>query len=313
MIFDLHCDLLLYLEKGEGRTPFDLASRCSIPQLREGGIKHQIFALFTETSPMSVVSGKKQLKIFQGFLKSDSLDVSPASVIPFLAIENASSFCSEDEPLKEGLKRFNEIIDSVKPLYISLTWNTENRFGGGAHTMIGLKEDGKRVLELLSEVNIALDVSHASDPLAYESIDFIEKNNLNLSIIASHSNSRHVKNVPRNLPDAIAKEIIKRKGLIGLNLCRQFIGEKEEDILEHLLHWLELKGEDVICFGADFFYEADVPSSKGKTIYFRTFQDASCYKHLIAFIQKELKLPQRSIDKLASLNAETFFGKKRKG
>ena len=109
-------------------------------------------------------------------------------------------------------------------MYVSFTWNMENRFGGGALTTVGLKDDGKRLLEVLATNRIAVDLSHASDRLAYDIFNYIDKHKLDMKVIASHSVMRAIHHAPRNLPDEIAKEIIKRKGIIGLNFIAKFIG-----------------------------------------------------------------------------------------
>ena len=49
-VADFHCDLLSYLAEDAKRTPHDLASRASIPQLQAGGVKLQTLAIFTKTA-----------------------------------------------------------------------------------------------------------------------------------------------------------------------------------------------------------------------------------------------------------------------
>lgn len=317
-IVDLHCDLLLYLQGHSQRSPHDLVSRAAIGQLHIGNVKLQTFAIFTQTNRESVQKGFHQLRLYQ-----DLLTYYPMEMIAFskwdpnsslisliMAIENASGFCDEQEALSEGFKRLHDMIQSIgRPLYISLTWNEENRFGGGASTKIGLKEDGKRLLEELHEKKIAVDLSHASDRLAYDIIDYIEGCRLQIPLIASHSNARSIRSVPRNLPDELAVEIFRRQGVIGLNLCWNFVGVKEEDIVKHIAHWLELGGENSIAFGADFFYEGDVPSSlrHGHDVFFPNYQDASCYGKLLNFLQKELRLTSILLEKLAYQNALNFI------
>lgn len=131
-------------------------------------------------------------------------------IIP--AIENASAICNEKEDLSIALERLTALQRRIgKLLYVSLTWNHENRFGGGNHTEKGLKNDGKLLVDYLCHKGIALDFSHASDYLAYDLLNYIEKKGLRLPLLASHSNMRSIADFPRNLPDEIAKEIIKKK------------------------------------------------------------------------------------------------------
>ena len=71
---------------------------------------------------------------------------------------------------------------------------------------------------------IAIDLSHTSDFLAHDILNYIDKMGLNVRTIASHSNFRKIAEVVRNLTDEIAKEILKRGGVIGFNLFKSFVG-----------------------------------------------------------------------------------------
>jgi membrane dipeptidase len=320
-IIDLHCDLLLYLEKHPQRTPYDSEARCAFPQLRQGQVKLQTQALFTQTEPDSVRKGLQQARIYQELPLRYPKDVVHYSsqwkmesplIATLLAFENASGFCGENESFQEGIKRLNHIINNIgKPLYISLTWNTENRFGGGALAQAGLKEDGKRLLEELHQKKIAVDLSHASDALAYQIIDYIEGHHLDIPLMASHSNSREVVSVPRNLPDDIAREIFRRGGIVGFNLYAHFIGETENSLPKHIAHWLELGGERHIALGSDFFYEGDLPPTyrHGGEVFFHNYQNASCYGRLLDFLQKELRVSNSVLENFAYQNGLRFIQK----
>lgn len=320
-IVDLHCDLLFYLDGHPKRTPYDSEVRCAIPQLHQGNVKLQTLAVFTQTESLSVQKGLSQLRLYQDFPLSypkdfvhysSQWDLHSSLIAILMAFENASGFCGEGESLQEGINRLNHIIKNIgKPLYISLTWNMENRFGGGALTPAGLKEDGRRLLEELHQKQIAVDLSHASDALAYEVIDYIEGDDLDIPLMASHSNARAVASVPRNLPDEIAKEIFRRGGVVGLNLYHYFIGETEDFLLKHVAHWLELGGQNHIGLGADFFYDPDFPSTYryGKEVFFQNYQNASCYERLLSFLQKELRLDSLLLEKFAYRNAFEFIQK----
>lgn len=320
-IIDLHCDLLFYLEEKPERTARHREVHCSIPQLHEGSVKLQILALFTRTGVDSVRKGTQQAEIYKNLpflypqdfcccqVREDFIHSEKISILP--AIENASGFWDEQEPFEVGLKRLKFWIQTIgSPLYISLTWNMENRFGGGNATKVGLKEDGKRLLDELHQQNIAIDFSHTSDALADGILNYIESNHLSIPVLASHSNARRIADHPRNLPDPIAKEIFRRGGVIGLNFYHLFVGQSEEGFIRHIDHWLQMGGEKQICFGADFFYEGDAQAilpNGPKLPYFEEYQNAGCYERLLGLLQKELKLPESILEGLAYKNAENFL------
>ena len=304
-IHDLHCDLLCYLAGDTARTPFDPIVRCSLPDLKKGGVKYQVLAVFTETTIDSTVNGESQIQIFA---KNDF----PSDIKFQVALENASCFAEESEPLEQSLNRLDRWQNEVGPiLYISLTWNFENRFGGGALTNVGLKQDGKRLLDHLTGRKIAVDLSHTSDALAHEILNYIDAKGLDIPIIASHSNFRAICNAPRNLPDELAKEIIRRKGLIGINFVQTFIGPgTPANFVKHLEHGLKLGGENSLCFGADFFHTEDIPAAHRKqsdAYFFADFGNAAVYPKVIDLWNTELKLEKSVLDKVVSKNVLTFL------
>lgn len=226
-----------------------------------------------------------------------------------VAIENASAFCDEEMHLTEGFDNLETIIKNVgKLFYISLTHHAENRFGGGNYATAGLKNDGKALLDYMSGRNIALDFSHTSDALAYDMLTYLAKQNLDIPIIASHSNYRHVWDHPRNLPDEIAKEIINQNGLIGVNFLRAFLNTENPDALyDHIAHGISLGGNDAICFGADYFYTGTDPDPSRLPYYYPTHKDASHYPDITAEIER--RFGSEMADKIASQNVIRFLEK----
>lgn len=321
-IADIHCDLLCYLQGDPVRSACDPASRCALPQLRAGHVQLQVLAIFTETAVDSLQKGIEQATIYkalptkhpQDFIHGLSNAIDKISLL--YAFENASSFCSEDEPLEKGLKRLSGIFQEIgNPLYISLTWNSENRFGGGAHTDIGLKDDGRQLLEKLDRTGIAVDLSHTSDRLAYDLIEEIDKKGFDIPIIASHSNCRTVLNLPRNLPDALIREIIHRQGIIGLNLYSKFVGpDTQTYLIRHLTHLLELGAAHSIAFGADFFYDLDLPISSRHAgeLFSAQFPNSACYGSLLKLFKSTLALEESTLKALAHGNVTAFIQNKTK-
>lgn len=305
-VVDLHCDLLLYLNSGQERTCNDVQARCSLPLLNYGGVRTQVLAIFSPTEKGSTLSGKQQ---WSHFLQLQTLSDAPVFLA---AIENASCFCEEDEPLDRFFERIEQMQTCGVPIaYISLTWNEENRFGGGAHAPgVGLKPDGAAILEFLASRSIPVDFSHASDALAEDILRVIDQKRLALPILASHSNARAICPQPRNLPDAIAREIIDRNGIIGLNFIMHFIGDSPDALMDHYDHFLSLGGENAICFGADFFYPEDLPASLKKqhsAWFFEELFNSSCYPNLLEKWKAMYGLNENALSQLAHGNAERFL------
>ncbi len=327
-IADLHCDLLAYLNSNENHTPYDPQVRCSIPQMHAGRVRFQVLAIFAQTRKGSSQHGLDQAEIFKVMAHQHPNELetiqTPEKFAKILetqktgivaAVENASAFWEEDEAMQEGQNRFLQLFGKVgRPLYVSLTWNGENRFGGGAETQVGLKEDGKRLLEFLQGKQIAVDLSHASDTLAHDIIETIMVNSLDIPVIASHCNTRSVQGSPRNLPDEILQEIFRRRGLVGLNFIRAFVGEEGlEALSRHLETIFRLGGENHVCFGADFFYDGDAPKvTLGRTeegFFFPELESSDCYETILSHWQSNLDLSDQVISKLAYRNVSDYISR----
>lgn len=316
LICDLHNDLLSFLAKEDTRTPDDEGSKASYGQLVKGHVKTQVLALFSPTRQESSVFGLKQATLFsrlpEKYPTYFSHYPSHSTQIHILpAIENASVFAEEEEPLETSLQRLSLFEKALRQIvYVSLTWNTENRFGGGNESKVGLKPDGEILLKHLSRKKIAVDLSHTSDHLAEEILSYNDAHNLDLMFLASHSNFREITNHPRNLPRWLADEIIRRKGIIGLNFFSPFVGSDAGTLAKHVSYALELGGENSLSLGADFFDVEDLSYFKEKygeiTPFFPEYPNASCYPSFLSSLQ----LPPEQILKIASHNAQGFLKKR---
>lgn len=165
----------------------------------------------------------------------------------------------------EGGAVLNGDIDRLKYLnecgvkVITLTWNGKCDIGDGVgvNNANGITEFGKKVIEKMNELDIIVDVSHASDKLFYDVASLSKK-----PFIATHSNSRTICEHERNLNDEQFKVIKSIGGIVGINLCKSFLSKNEkvemDDIYKHIEYFLSLGGENVISIGADFD-GADIP------------------------------------------------------
>ena len=299
-IIDLHCDLLFYLLDPKS-DPNNLEIGCAIPHLKQGNVKLQVMAIFAPTQKDSHKLGIQQAEIFRDLKinntdlkaldKNEISDIVDAENIAMLAsIENASAFCDEEISLEAGLMNFEKIRnDAGQILYMGLTHHAENRFGGGNYTSIGLKEDGKILLDYLNNERIAVDLSHTSDALAHDILNYISNKSLDIPIIASHSNYRAVFDHPRNLPEEIAKEIIQRQGLIGINFLRAFMNnENPSALFDHIEYALKIGAQNAISFGADYFYHQDHPDKSRIPFFFQEYENASCYQEVITKVENNL-------------------------
>jgi membrane dipeptidase len=108
---------------------------------------------------------------------------------------------------------------------IGLAWAKSSRYAMGNSTpheeRIGLTHLGRAMVRAMDALGVVHDVSHLSDRAMDELFSITDR-----PVIASHSNCRALLKDPRNqrhLRDESIREIARRGGVIGLNLCRNFI------------------------------------------------------------------------------------------
>ncbi|MGI9545258.1 MAG: dipeptidase [Cyclobacteriaceae bacterium] len=316
-IFDLHCDLLYYLTTVPGADSSNTEEiGCAWPHMLAGNVRWQTMAIYTPIGEESVKQAFDQARAFEQLTNQDpwmKLDEkSPkgqeVKVAMIAAIENASGICIEDEPLDNCWSNLEELQKHTGSLfYISLTHHYENRFGGGNYADAGLKEDGKVLLDFLDQKRIAIDLAHSSDALAYGIIDHIDKLSLDIPIIASHSNFRSVCDHARNLPDELAKEIINRQGLIGMNFLRAYVhDQKPEMLLDHINYGWELGALDQLGFGADFFCVKNFPDVSRFPLFFPELDNATHYHSILEGLVKS-GAENQQVAKLCSQNVLNFL------
>ena len=129
----------------------------------------------------------------------------------------------------------------------------------------GLSNLGKEYVKELNKLNVAIDLSHISEPSFWDVLHLIEK-----SPIATHSNVKSLCNHPRNLTDDQIKAIAVTGGVIGINFFSTFIDENInkatlDRLIDHIDYIAELVGINHVGLGPDFlnYYIDDLKSLEG--------------------------------------------------
>lgn len=259
---DLHCDTLTECSD-KGESLFENSLQASLQKLNESGCAAQCFAIFTQGED-AAGRFEKYLAFFESETQKHGVPlISCGADIKeclragrtgaILTVENLG-FIGGD------LSR----IHALKPAGVkmaSLVWNYENAlarpnllFENGVPLFerrvdTALTALGTQAAELLDEEKIMIDVSHLSDGGAERILK-----GRKIPVVASHSNAAAVCNVARNLTDGLIKKIAACGGVIGVNYCKDFLGDGAtyEDILRHIKHIVNVGGEDVVALGSDF-------------------------------------------------------------
>ncbi len=299
--FDLHCDTLyelltrnLSLRKGF----------CHISSKRLD-IFSQYFGCFAIWIPPEIVGDDAFdffKKAYQKFLietKNSENKISKCENFSEKLGKNNAIFTVEGGAVLGGKISNLEYLKKCGIKMMTLTWSNRCEIGDGiaVKNSHGLSKFGKSVVKEMENLNIIVDVSHASEKLFFDVAETAKK-----PFVASHSNSKIICPHERNLTDEQFDIIRKSGGLVGINFCKKFLSNKDNpdfnDILRHIEKFLELGGEDTISIGSDFD-GTDIPAC---------MTGIDSIPDLYEFCLKK-GYNETLLDKIFYLNAFNFFKK----
>jgi membrane dipeptidase len=141
---------------------------------------------------------------------------------------------------------------------LGLTWSRRNYVADGSYfgdpeegTRGGLTPFGIQVIKKAEELGMFLDASHINDEGFDDLINHTKK-----PFIASHSNTRDLNQIRRNLNNDQIKAIAERNGVIGLNTYKSIVSSNEDQqnigrICDHIEQIILESSDDHVGFGFD--------------------------------------------------------------
>ena len=258
-VFDLHCDTadkLIGLDCPEpadlkqNHVHIDLERAATLPAYA------QCFACFTTLdsviNPVDMFE-KKLMAIQRELMKYEGLihqaygakqiedNAQNGIMSAILSIEGPAGFGFDPELLEDLYKAGFR--------FTTLGWNESNPLTGSHITGGGLTGQGRAYVAQAQSLGMIVDVSHISDEGFWDIMDITSA-----PVVATHSNSRAVWNVSRNITDDMFLAICKCGGVVGINLYPAFLGEDAtlDTVCKHILHFLELDPEaEHMALGGD--------------------------------------------------------------
>lgn len=147
---------------------------------------------------------------------------------------------------------------------MTLAYNGPERYGSGFLDPYGpLTDDGKKLIKLMVDCGMILDLSHVGHQTAWDALGYID-NRLDLSgvmpVMASHGGCYGAMECynPRNLPDEILKKIAWMNGVVGIYTLTFGLHPSDngyDPFIAHLRGAIRLCGEDHVVLGTDGVYQ----------------------------------------------------------
>ncbi len=301
IVVDTHADTtqkILYDHRDISKPQADMM--VDLPKMKQGGLDAQFFSIWVEPKefPQSewFAQSVKQMEAIRAMAAANPKTIALATTAAqvrqnakkgllsaLMGVEGGHSLLpgSEDEQL-EHLRK----LAALGARYMTLTWSNSNALGGSSGDdgeVQGLTEFGKRVIDEMQRLGVVIDISHVSDPMFWDAIRYVKK-----PVLASHSSSRTLANVPRNMTDAMIKAVAKNGGAVCVNFYPRFLdagfaertkpaydkvpktatfleserilraeASKYEPVplsrlVDHIGHIAKVAGIDHVCLGSDF-------------------------------------------------------------
>lgn len=250
-VFDLHCDTAYALLGSDHNSAGSLRKNelhVDLERAKTLPGYAQCFACFT-TPFMEEWYGIKPLTIFERELATIQREVDKNKRLISIAygpgdIEanrqkgKASAILTIEGPAGFGYDP--ELLQDLSLIgfrMTSLTWNEQNPLAGSHLTGGGLTDQGREFVKEAQRVGMLIDVSHLSDEAFWDVMDITQG-----PIVASHSNSRTICDVSRNITDDMFRAICQTGGVAGFNQCASFVGEHPtlDTVCDHIFHWLQI-------------------------------------------------------------------------
>jgi membrane dipeptidase len=255
IVIDTHNDVTQRLVS-EGANLADRLpdGQTDIPRMREGGLDAEFLSVFV---PPKLFPGEKAFA--QSLLEFDAIDAlvraNPSTVVlartAAAVREGAASGktifligVEGGHSLGDGTDA--ELLDRLRLFYdrgaryMTLTWSNSNRLGGSSGDdgrAGGLTPFGRRVVALMNDLGMLVDISHVSDATFFDAVHASR-----LPVIASHSSSRALADRPRNMTDEMLAAVRDNGGAICVNFGPEFLDAEWAKKMDEL--------EKTVDFGA---------------------------------------------------------------
>ena len=269
-VLDLHADTAKLMDK----LGYDLAARherpmprrvnvfghVDLPRMRDGGVAGQFFSFWTTPYPQRgcAKSVTKQL---------DALDVAMAKHPTELrwtrtgADVRAAKASGQLAALGgiEGGQALEGDLEAIEAFsrrgvrYLGLLHFSANAIGRpakgrGSDANQGLTAFGRDVVRECERTGVIVDLAHINRRGYFDALELAT-----VPPMVSHTGVLGVHDHWRNIDDEQLRAIADKGGCVGIIFARKYLGSASIDsVVDHLLHIVDVAGDDVPALGSDF-------------------------------------------------------------
>jgi membrane dipeptidase len=269
-VLDLHADTAKLMDK----LGYDLAARherpmprmanvfghVDLPRLRDGGVAGQFFSFWTTPYPERGCARSVTRQL-------DALDRAMAKAPGELrwtrtgAEVRAAKAAGAIAALGgiEGGQALECDLSTIEAFsrrgvrYLGLLHFSANAIGRpakgrGADAAAGLTAFGRDVVRECERCGVIVDLAHINRRGFFDAIELAER-----PAMVSHTGVLGVHDHWRNIDDEQLRAVADNGGCVGIIFARRYLGGASIDaVVDHLLHVIDVAGDDVPALGSDF-------------------------------------------------------------
>jgi membrane dipeptidase len=269
-VLDLHADTAKLMDKlgydlvarHERTMPrlANLVGHVDLPRMRDGGVAGQFFSFWTAPYPergcaRSVADQLDAIDLAMAKHPSElawtrtGADVRAAKAAGQIAALGGI----EGGQALEGELGAIEVFSRRGVRYLGLLHFSANAIGRpakgrGADASVGLTGFGRDVVRECERTGVIVDLAHINRRGYFDALELATR-----PPMVSHTGVLGVHQHWRNIDDDQLRGIADKGGCVGVIFARRYLGSASIDaVVDHLLHIIDVAGDDLPALGSDF-------------------------------------------------------------
>lgn len=270
IVLDLHADTPKLMHRGgydiaarhERRRPrqVSLFGHVDLPRMRDGGVGAQVFGMWTWPYPQRgcAASVHGQLDALTGAaeryagelvfcLSGDDIRRAHKGgrIAALAGIEGGQAIEGTMDHLATFARRGVRTLGLV---HFTKNAIASPAFGIGARGERGLSDFGRDVVREMNRLGVIVDLAHINRAGFFEAVELSAD-----PCLVTHTGVSGVHPRWRNIDDDQIRAVAARGGAVGIIFATQHIGGNTvEAVVDHILHVIDVAGEDAVALGSDF-------------------------------------------------------------
>ena len=251
IVIDTHADTPQYLVDNKlDLAATDSDAMVTIPKAKAGNLGAEFFSIWVEPEKNKACYSRRALQLIDAV--DEQVRLHPKDMMKATSVQDIYTAHREHKlAALMGLEGGHAIDNDLGLLrdyyrlgvrYMTLTWSNTNDWADSSGDIddtsiqhhAGLTDFGKDVVREMNRLGMMVDISHVADKTFFQALIVSQA-----PVIASHSSSRALTNVPRNMTDDMLRALARNNGVAMVNFYCGFLSqdyyeaEKKLDAEDH--------------------------------------------------------------------------------